>query len=251
MAEPIISLSDVNFSYSGQHVLDHVGFAVKRGEYVGIVGPNGGGKTTLLRLILGLLESQSGSVKLFGTPIERFKDWSKIGYVPQRVSSLEIKFPISVEEVVMLGRVGKRGLLKRLNAEDRAVVEETMKQAEITDLRHRLLTELSGGQLQRVFIAKALASEPQILILDEPTVGVDLESQDAFYDLLAKLNKEQKLTLLLVSHDIDVVVNEATTLIAINETVVYEGTPQDFIKEDYLSHLYGKGRKMILHGHGH
>jgi zinc transport system ATP-binding protein len=246
---PFVELNDVSFAYNGEPVLSRIGLEVHRGEYLGVIGPNGGGKTTLLKLALGLLQPTSGTVKLFGRPVGQFKDWSKIGYVSQRATTTESKLPLTVEEVVSFGRVARAGLFRSLGADDRAAVTRAMERVDILPLRKRLITELSGGQQQRVFIAKALAGGPEILFLDEPTVGIDVRSQDSFYQLLAGLNRTEHLTLVMVSHDIDVIVNEVTKLACINETLVYHGAPQEFVKDDYMAKLYGKARKFILHGH--
>jgi zinc transport system ATP-binding protein len=249
--EPLVALRDVSFAYNAEPVLEHINLEVHRGEYLGVIGPNGGGKTTLLRLMLGLLEPTAGSVELFGQPLASFRDWPRVGYVSQRAtgSGTSGRLPMTAEEVVALGRVSRAGLFRRLGAADRAAVAAAMERTDVLPLRHRLITELSGGQQQRVFIAKALAGDPDILILDEPTVGIDIQSQDAFYQLLAGLNRTEHLTLIMVSHDIDVIVNEVTRIACINDTLVYHGSPKEFLKEDYLTQLYGKSRKFILHGH--
>ncbi len=248
MSSPIIQLADVSFAYNGHHALDHINLEVNPGDYLGLIGPNGGGKTTLLKLMLGLLEPQMGTVKLFGQDIRQFRDWSKIGYVPQKATNIDAKFPITVEEVVALGRLSRVGMMRRFQNADRAAINSALAGVGIEPLRKRPLSELSGGQQQRVFIAKALVSEPEILFLDEPTVGVDTHSQDEFYQLLSDLNQNFGLTLVMVSHDIDVIVNEVTKLASVNETLVYFGQPKDFIKDDYVTKLYGKARKFILHG---
>jgi zinc transport system ATP-binding protein len=236
----LLDVSHLSFSYNGSRVLEDVTLQVKKGEYLGIIGPNGSGKTTLLRLILGLLPDGSNSISLFGQPQHHFQHWSKIGYVPQKATQFEANFPITVKEVVALGAIG---LKKSLS------VHHALKLVGMESFEKRLLSELSGGQQQRVFIAKALISQPELLILDEPTVGVDVESQDTFYELLSQLNKEQGLTIVLVSHDIDVIANEVDSIACINKQLIYHGTPKRFIKEDYLEKLYGKGRQFIIHGH--
>jgi zinc transport system ATP-binding protein len=246
---PLIQLDNVNFAYRGEPALDRISLEIQRGDYVGIIGPNGGGKTTLLRVMLGLARPGSGEVRLFGQPVQSFKEWWRVGYVPQKATNFDTRFPITVEEVVALGRVSKVGLWKGFGRADRAAITRALEQVEMAAYRTRLLTELSGGQQQRVFIAKALASEPELLILDEPAVGIDIKSQDLFYQLLSRLNKDAGLTLAMVSHDIDVVVNEVTKIACINETLIYHGAPKDFLKDDYMSQLYGKARKFIIHGH--
>ncbi len=246
---PIVQMEHVSFEYNSARVLDDINFTISAGEFVGIIGPNGSGKTTLLRLILGLLTPQEGSVLLFGKKSHLGQNAQEIGYIPQKVTQLETRFPITVEEVVALGRVSQRGLFRQLNFDDRQAITEALDLVQLTQQRGRLITDLSGGQQQRVFIAKALATRPKVLILDEPTVGVDIESQEKFYQLLAQLNKEHGLTIIIVSHDIDVVVNEVSTVLCVNKTLIYDGTPKEFIKEDYIEKLYGKGRRFILHNH--
>lgn len=247
--ESVISLEHVTFGYNGSPVVEDVSLTVNHGDYVGIIGPNGSGKTTLLRLILGILKSQSGKIELFGQPIIQFNDWTRIGYIPQKATQLDTRFPITVREVISLGRIAKKGLFGKLNKKDNGVIEKAVSLVGLSELRDTLITDLSGGQQQRVFIAKALASEPDLLILDEPTVGVDVESQEKFYELLSELHKAQGKTIIIVSHDIDVIANEVHTIVCINKHLVYHGSPKEFIKEDYLEKLYGHDRKFIIHGH--
>src|SRR5581483_10831117 len=242
---PLISVKGVSFRYGNEHVLEDI----NQGDFVGIIGPNGSGKTTLLRIILGLLTPQPGQVWLFGERVNRFHNWSRVGYVPQKVTHADTQFPVTVQEVVAQGRIAKAGLFRRLRAADRAVVRHALTLVGMQHAEGRPIRELSGGQQQRVYIARALASEPELLILDEPTVGVDIESQEEFYALLADLKRKKALTMVMVSHDIDVVVNEVNKIVCINKKLVYHGSPQRFIKGDYLERLYGKQRSLILHGH--
>lgn len=245
----IVELKDVCFSYNKQSILHDISFNIHLGDYLGVIGPNGGGKTTLLKIILGLLKPQCGEVKLFGQDIHNFKDWYKIGYVPQKTTDFEANYPATVQEVVAMGLYGKKGLFHSLDQKDHQQVTKALENVGMSEYKGRLINDLSGGQQQRVFIARALVSNPQVLFLDEPTVGVDIRAQEEFYNLLQKLNKELELTLVLVSHEIDVVANESTELLCVNQTVIYHGEPKKFIKEDYLNKLYGKGVKFILHDH--
>ncbi len=245
----IIRVADVSFAYHDRMVLSRINLDIVPGEYLGVIGPNGGGKTTLLKLILGLLKPDSGSVELFGRPTTTFRQWSRIGYVPQKATSIESRFPFTVEEVVSFGRVGSKGMLRRLKAADREAVMRALAQVNMAPKRKARLSELSGGQQQLVFIAKGIVSEPDILILDEPTAGVDVESQDEFYRLLSRLNRKEGITLVVVSHDIDVIANEVKSVACLNQTLICHGTPREFISGDYMEKLYGRGRKFILHGH--
>jgi len=199
--------------------------------------------------MLGLLKPSSGKVKLFGSECSCFKEWSRIGYVPQKAIHFDPLFPATVWEVVSMGRYGKRGLVHRLTREDALLIEKSLQQVEMLEFKDRLIGDLSSGQQQRVFIARALAGEPEVIFLDEPTVGVDVKTQEQFYALLKRLNQELGLTLVLVSHDIDVIANEVTELACINQTLVYHGEPKEFVKGDYLQKLYGQNIRQILHDH--
>lgn len=243
----LVSLDHVHFSYGGEPVLNDINFEVQAGDYVGVIGPNGGGKSTLIKLMLGLLQPTSGSVTLWGQPARSFGQRYKLGYVPQRINNTDFRLPITVEEVVAFGLVNDKP--GRKHPDPKSAVQHALQKAGIADLAKRSLHELSGGQQQRAFIAKALVAKPEILVLDEPTVGVDVAAQDDFYQLVASLNKKQGLTIIMVSHDIDVVVNEVSKLACINRSLVYHGHPKQFMREDYLDKLYGKTRKLILHGH--
>lgn len=244
-----IEVENVGFKYNGHPILEDVSFAVKDGEYLGVIGPNGGGKTTLIKIILGLLKPSSGSVKIFGVDSKTFRERALIGYVPQRVSQGMAQFPATVEEVVRSGRTARVGILKRFGKLDAAAVEKAMEVADIVRYKNMMLSELSGGERQRVFIARALAGEPKILILDEPSVGVDLPTQERFYAFVGELNRDYGLSIIFVSHDIDVVANEVECLLCLNKNLVCHGSPKEFIKEEYLEKLYGKKVRFILHGH--
>lgn len=237
---PIIQLNNIHFSYSQEEVIKDTSLTIHKGDYVGIIGPNGGGKSTLLKIMLGILKPNNGQVKLFSTNITQFKNWEKIGYVPQR-TYIDMNFPVTVEEVVMMGRFGKLGLFHFPKKEDKEKILWALKQVDMLAFKDRQISDLSGGQQQRVFIARALASEPEIIFLDEPTVGVDVKTQKQFYELLRKLNKELSLTLILVSHELDVVAHEATVLGYINRTLEYFGEPEEFLKGKYFHELIGKG----------
>lgn len=244
-----IEVENVSFSYNRHPVLEDVSFIVKNGEYLGVIGPNGGGKTTLIKIILGLLKPSRGSVKIFGVDSKVFKARALIGYVPQRASQEISQFPATVEEIVKSGRTARVGVLKRFDKDDLSAVEKAMETTDIVKYKNNLLNDLSGGERQRVFIARALAGEPKILILDEPSVGIDLPTQEKFYTFMEKLNRDYGLTIIFVSHDIDVVAHEVKCLLCLNKNLVCHGVPREFIKKEYLEKLYGKKVKFILHGH--
>lgn len=225
-----IEISHVSFAYGDTEVLSDITFEIHKGDYLGLVGPNGAGKTTLLKIMLGLLTPKTGRVLLFGTDAREFRDWPKIGYVPQKAVNFDKRFPATVFEVVLMGRAAMRGLAHGFIAEDRAAVEHALKTAEMWEERDRLIGDLSGGEQQRVFIARALVTSPEIIFLDEPTTGVDSQSQEEFYALLRRLNREARATLVLISHDIDRVLREAMHIACIDHTLVCHGSPEDYKK---------------------
>ncbi|OGG11562.1 zinc ABC transporter ATP-binding protein [Candidatus Gottesmanbacteria bacterium RBG_13_45_10] len=245
----IIEVSNLSFAYTNQLILKNINVVVHKGDYLGIIGPNGGGKTTFIRAILGLITPQHGSIRLFGQDIHQFKGWAKIGYVPQKLMNFDTRFPVTAQEVVAMGRFASKGLLRRLDAKDKQKVTDALEQTGMTANRNRLIGDLSSGQQQRIFIARALAAEPEIIVLDEPTVGVDVEAQEQFYTLLRKLNQQLELTLIVVSHDIDAIAQEVTEIACINQSLVYHGFPDEFTAGNYLAKLYGHDVKFIVHGH--
>ncbi|HBH71582.1 MAG: ABC transporter ATP-binding protein [Parcubacteria group bacterium GW2011_GWC1_42_11] len=247
LEEPYIELNNVSFSYDHTSVLENLSFTVRKGEYLGIIGPNGGGKTTLIKIILGLLQPTSGTISLFGKDRHDFKEKYRIGYVPQRITQAEKSFPATVFEVVRTGRIARLGFFERFTKDDTDAVERAMEISGIARYRDTLIGNLSGGERQRVFIARALASEPDVLILDEPTVGVDIGAQKTFYDFLSSLNKEHNITIIFISHDIDAVSHETKTVLCLNHNLVCHGLPQDLLNEHILERLYGKHSQRVPH----
>lgn len=246
---PFITFENVSFAYTDEVILADLSFTIPVGDYVGLLGPNGSGKTTLMKLMLGLLEPMSGSVKVFGKPVRKFHDWSTIGYVPQKTLQIGMQFPATVEEVVRSGITPEKGLFAAWGQEDQQRVEEAMEEANIVQLRDRRISKLSGGQRQRVFIARALAANPKVLILDEPTVGVDAGAQGAFYSLLQKLHKERGITIVFVSHDIDVITHEADTILCVNKELVCHTSSKQFVEEGHLKELFADQGYYTPHSH--
>jgi zinc transport system ATP-binding protein len=247
---PIFDVKNLTFKVGTQTILENISFEIFNGEYIAIIGPNGGGKTTLIRMLLGLEKPTSGSIKIFGKKIASFKDWHKIGYVPQRASLVDTNFPATVEDIVKMGRVAKRKLLSLPSKEDKERVYDAMLKMDILDLKERMVGTLSGGQRQRVMIARALASSPEILILDEPNTGVDVKSQQRFYKLLAKLNKEEGITILFITHDIGVIADDIGRLFTINQKATICNDPKKMLSCDDMSELYGI-EAHLLHNHRH
>lgn len=245
---PFVELEGVGVSYGEVRVLDGINLTVEPGDFLGIIGPNGSGKTTLLRVMLGLLEPQEGSVRLFGQPPTAFREWRRLGYVPQR-AVLDPSLPVTVGEVVATGLVASLGLFQRIGAKERARVKEALSRVGMEAHARTRIGALSTGQQQRVLIARALVSDPELIILDEPTGGVDPEAQTSFYAMLQHLNREREVTLVLVSHDIGVVAKEVTKLACLNRRLIFHGRPGDFLSDEALTALYGPAVRIVSHDH--
>ncbi len=226
-----VAFAGVDFAYRpGQPVLTDVDLAVEEGEFVAVAGPNGGGKTTLIRLALGLERPTAGTVRLFGEPAHRFSRRSTLGYLAQR-SQLGTEAPATVREVVAAGRLAAGGLLGPLRRRDRAIVDDAIAEVGLAPLADTPLARLSGGQQQRAFIAKALAGEPGLLVLDEPTAGVDAESQEALARLLARLHRDHRVTTLYVSHEFGAVEDIVGRLVLVRGGILFDGRPRDLPAE--------------------
>ncbi|MBE1553736.1 metal ABC transporter ATP-binding protein [Sporosarcina limicola] len=241
MTKTIIQLDDVSFSYDHSIVLEHISLQVGEGEFWALIGPNGSGKSTLLTIILGLLKPSSGSVKLFGENLESFKDRERIGFVSQKSNSFNSGFPATVFEVVRSGLTSKVGLLKRYSKKDEQKALESLRIVGMDSFATQSIGQLSGGQQQRVFIARALVGEPDLLIMDEPTVGIDQQNVASFYSMLNKLNREHGIAIVLVTHEIDLVTDLATHVACLNRTMHFHGVQSDYNKMDEvdISKWYG------------
>jgi zinc transport system ATP-binding protein len=249
---PIFDVNNLTFNVRGVNILTNISLQIFNGEYIAIIGPNGGGKTTLIRMLLGLETPSSGDVRLFGKKIKEFKEWHKIGFVPQRASLVDENFPATVEDIVKMGRVSQGGFFSRFSKEDTKHVEDSMLKMDILDLKDKMVGTLSGGQRQRVMIARALASSPQILILDEPNTGVDMVSQQRFYKLLSALNKEENITIVFITHDIGVIADDIGRLFTINQKATICNNPKETLSCEDMSELYGiEAHLLSNHKHEH
>jgi len=220
-----VELRDVGFAYvPGKPTLGGVSLEIPTGQLVAIAGPNGGGKTTLVRIVLGLMRPTTGTALLFGEPAHAFSRRSTLGYLAQR-AQLMIDAPATVREVVSAGRLAAGGLLGPLRRRDRAIVDEAIERVRLGDVASRPLRRLSGGQQQRAFIAKALAGEPSLLVLDEPTTGVDAEAQEALAELLDRLHRELSVTVLYVSHEFGAIERYVERLVLVRGGIVFDGPP--------------------------
>jgi len=240
MTAPVIVLENVSYAYDGIPALEGVSLEVEEGEFLGLVGPNGGGKSTLLRIVLGLLTADTGHVSVLGLPPARVR--GELGYVPQ-FAAFRRDFPVTVEETVLLGRLGKTRALLGYRAHDHALARHAMEETGVADLHARPIETLSGGQLQRVLIARALACEPRILLLDEPTANIDLRAEVDIFDLLKTLNAH--MTIVVVSHDIGFISQYITRVACLNRTLLCHTTSP--ISGDVIRQLYGAPVRMIRH----
>jgi zinc transport system ATP-binding protein len=249
----IIDIKELSYRYERDIVLENINISVPEGSFLAIVGPNGSGKSTLLKLILGLLKIQKGQIFLFGQEINKFKDWQNIGYVSQKANSFNTGFPATVFEVVSSGLTKKLGMFKFFKKEHSEKVREALKAVGMEQYSNRNIGELSGGQQQRVFIARAIVSDPKLLILDEPTVGVDAENVNAFYLMLEELNKGLGITLLLVTHDIGSVSDKVTHVACLNKHLHFHGETKEFEKysAEGIQEFYGHGVHLLTHHHEH
>ncbi|MEZ4600669.1 MAG: ABC transporter ATP-binding protein [Syntrophotaleaceae bacterium] len=246
-AQPIIRLDDVSFRYGEYPVLEDICLTIREKDFLGLVGPNGSGKSTLLKIILGLLTPYKGTIKVFGTSPGEAR--LKIGYVPQ-FATFDRSFPISVRDTVLQGRLGRTRTVLGYRREDRVAACKALDEMEISDLHKRPLTALSGGQLQRVLIARALACEPEMLILDEPTAHIDPKVEVGIFELLKKLN--ERLTVLVVSHDIGFITQYITRVACLNRRLVCHETAK--ITGAIIEQLYGAPVRLVQHNsliHGH
>jgi len=241
MAEEVVRLEDVWVHYDGVPVLEGVSLSIEADDFLGIIGPNGGGKTTLLRVILGLVKPSHGRVTVLGKSPEKSRH--HVGYVPQH-NLFDRGFPISVWDAVLMGRCGTAGLFRRYRSADKEAVTEALRTVGMLDLKDHQVGKLSGGEQQRTFIARALVTDPKLLILDEPTASVDPAMQTEFYELLEQL--KQHMAVVLVSHDISVVSVYVDKIACLNHELFYHGDKE--ISPEILEATYKCPVQMIAHG---
>ena len=242
-----IEIQNLTVKLNGKAVLHNITLSLDEGRFLGIVGPNGGGKTTFLRAVTGLIKPASGKILVFGRqPQEVLRSGNIFGYLPQ-LSKVSPDFPVRVIDVVMMGRYGRVGILRWPGEQDRKKALEYLSVMGIEELKNMTFGELSGGQQQRASIARALAGEPKILILDEPNTGIDVIGQEDFYHLLKGLQKRFNITILMASHDIGAITSYVDEIACLNNTFHYQGTPVGALNESVLTDLYGKNVDLLMH----
>jgi zinc transport system ATP-binding protein len=244
----LIRVDGVSFQYNSIPVLEEVTLSISRGDFVAVLGPNGSGKTTLIKLILGLFRPAKGKVFLMGKPVEEFSDWSKIGYVPQKATHIDPYFPASVREVVAMAFLPGRSAAGQGTKQRDQAVAHALEQVGMAEFLNRPIGSLSGGQQQRVIIARAIVNAPELLFLDEPTAGVDAATQELFYEMLHRLNEAQRITIVLVTHDIGIVTKHVTKVACLNQRLVYHGAHADFCQSEAFRTMLASGH-LVSHTH--
>ena len=258
----IAEAKNLSFSYSGQQVLKSVNFKIMPGDFIALLGPNGSGKTTLIKILLGLLPSQKGKINLFDTPLTKFNIWQIIGYLEQKTNAPR-NMPLTAFGVVRLGLLSTKKGLKLFNKEDNKKTDAIMKKLHCFGYKDKLFAELSGGQQQRVLLARTLINEPKFLILDEPSTALDSSSREEFFEIISALNKENKTTVLLVTHDISQVGKYVNKFLVLDKQIIFYGSKEDFCNsadvteyfgpytQHLIDHLHTAGTCPLPHNCGH
>jgi len=248
--DEILTAQNLSFSYGGNLAVDSASFKISKGDFVALVGHNGSGKSTLIKLILGILKPDRGEITLFGEKQKKFKSWEKVGYLPQNIGLFNPMFPATVKEVVALGLISKKKFPKTIGSSDYKKVDDALRQMNIVKLKDKLVGELSGGQLQRTLLARAIVNDPELLILDEPVSSVDPETREEFYNYAKKINSENSITIILITHDIGHSVKYTNKLLYLDKKVVFCGDYHDFcVSKDMEKRFDPEILHIICHQH--
>lgn len=244
---PIIEGTNISYAIESLPILENISFSIAYGDYVGLIGPNGGGKSTLIKIMLGLIKPTQGKIKLMGKDLKYFLEWENIGYVPQGIAHSSQYIPASVEEIINSGISQTFPFNNKSNKN--IDISNVLDLVGIKKLKGKLIHSLSGGERQLVFIARALVTNPKLLILDEPTTGVDISSLERFYSLLKNLNENKKITIIMVSHDVDVISKNAKHIICVNKQLICHSHHKNIDLDKMIEKMYGKKVKKISHFH--
>jgi len=247
--QPLVSVQNVHFRYGSTTVLLEINLEIIKGDFLAIIGPNGSGKTTLIKLILGTLRPNKGRIKIFEQDIKHFSGWSKLGYVPQKANHVDPFFPISVQEVVAMGLLSSKKFPRFISKSDEKNIDRALDLVAMKKFKTKRIGELSGGQQQRILIARAIANKPSLLFLDEPTTGVDANTQSYFYDMLDNLNRIQKITIILITHDIGVVNKYITKIACLNQKLVFHGNHEEFCRSSVVEAFLRGEQHLVCHRH--
>ena len=246
MSTAVIGVENLCFQYQAVEVLTDISFEIAAGDYVGLVGPNGSGKTTLVRAILGVARPLTGKIALFGQALDQFQDWHKVGYLPQKLGGFNPNFPATVREVASLGLIARKSFPMRLDRADQRAVDRALERLGIADIGQKLIGELSGGQQQRALIARAIVGDPELIILDEPSAALDPESREHFFTILRDLNRNSRVTMILVTHDMGTIGQYADKLLYIDRKIIFYGGFDEFCRSENMTALFGEGAQHII-----
>ncbi len=245
--ENILDIKNLSFSYDYLPIIDNVSFSVQKGDFIALAGPNGAGKTTLVKLILFLEEAQKGKIKIFGEKEKDKISWNKIGYLAQRNNLVNPLFPAKVKEVIALGLVSKQKISKKDSQEK---INQVLDWLDIKDLKNKTINELSGGQQQKVFLGRALISDPELLIMDEPSTALDPKTKNSFFKLIKKLNEEKRVTIIMITHDTAQAGEYAEKLLYLEKKIIFFGKFSDFCKSPEMEKYFGHfTQHLICHQH--
>ena len=249
-SESILEFNKVTIAYGDSEVVKDISLTISQGDFIGLAGPNGAGKTTLVKAVLGLVPLKSGNITLFSQEIKNFTQWQKVGYLPQKLNSINPLFPASVEEIVSIGILSRKKFPKLIKNKDRQKISEVLRDLGISNLKHKMFSDLSGGQQQRVVLARSLVSDPELLIFDEPSNALDPESRESFFGYINKLNKEKGTTIILITHDTGYIGQYANKLLYIDKELIYFGSFSEFCESKEMSARFGKvDQHLICHQH--
>jgi zinc transport system ATP-binding protein len=246
----IVSTKNLSVIFGKNEALHDITFSLEPADILGLAGPNGAGKTTLIKAILGLIPVRSGDIFILDQPLNKFNDWGKVGYLPQKQSTINPIFPASVKEIVTLGLLAGKKFPKNIGPADLKKVENVLEKLRIIDLENKMLTELSGGQQQKVLLARALVNEPRLLIFDEPSTALDPDSREIFFQLIQKLNRENGITIILITHDTGYIGKYANKLLYLDKKQVYFGNFSDFCGSRDMGLYFTQAEQhLICHQH--
>ena len=250
MPVDIVCADRLCFTYNAAEVLCDISLRITAGDYIGLVGPNGSGKTTLIKTLMGLLQPSAGRIALFGCNPAEFSDWYKIGYLPQKLTGFNPYFPARVKEIVSLGLLARKRFPRRIAKTDEAAINRVFSLLDIHEIKDKRIGELSGGQQQRVLLARALVGEPEFLILDEPTTALDPETRDNFFSTLKELNQNQRVTIIIVTHDVADIGKYASKLLYLDKRIIFFGSFENFCSSADMARYFGEfAQHLICHRH--
>jgi zinc transport system ATP-binding protein len=248
VSDPVLEMRRVGFGYNAHPVVEDITFTIGQGDYLWVIGPNGSGKTTLMKLALGILEPKGGDILLLGRPVETFRRWERVAYVPQTVSRFDPFFPASAMEVAAMGLLSEKTFPRRLSSRDKKRVERAFEQVGIAGIMKQRIGELSGGQVQRVYLARALVSTPDIIFLDEPTSAVEPGVREEFFRVIDELNRNGT-AVFLINHDIAGMGIKNNKILFINRTQLFFGNGEEFCVSPSMGEYFGSSQHIICHQH--